>query len=395
MTSAQFDIQLVAVMTAAACALPGSFLILRKMGMMTDAISHAILPGIVVGFFLTENLSSPFLVIAAAATGVLTVFLVEVIRDTKLVKEDAAIGLVFPALFSIGVVLISRFAGDVHLDADVVLLGELAFAPFDRMMLFGADVGPRGLYVSGGVFLLSAAFIGAFYKELKCSTFDPALAAALGLAPGLLHYGLMSVVSMTAVAAFDVVGSILVVAMFVGPPAAAYLLTDRLPVMLGGSVGIGAACAIAGYWVAHVLDVSIAGSMAGCIGVAFGLTFLFSPERGIVASWRRRRRQKWVFAAQMLLVHLFHHEDTPEEAIENRSRHLQEHFGWTADAAEKTVDYADERDWLTVEDERLRLTSSGRDEARRVLRRGTGGARAQAPVGSMAHASARRVAEPA
>ena len=389
MTAAQFDIQLVAVITAAACALPGSFLILRKMGMMTDAISHAILPGIVVGFFLTEDLSSPLLIVAAAATGVLTVFLVEIVRDTRLVKEDAAIGLVFPALFSIGVVLISRYAGGVHLDEDVVLLGELAFAPFDRLTIGGVDLGPRGVYVSGSVLALGAAFIGAFYKELKCATFDPALAAALGLVPGVLHYGLMSVVSMTAVAAFDVVGSILVIALFVGPPAAAYLLTDRLPVMIGGSMGIGALCAIAGYWVAHALDVSIAGSMAGCVGLAFALSFLFAPERGVVARWRRRHRQQWEVAAQMLLVHLFHHEGTVDEAVENRSKHLQEHFGWTANAAEQTVNAARTRDWISLQNDRLHLTHSGRREARRVLRRGTGGARAEAPVGSMAHASLR------
>ena len=372
MTAPQIDIQLVAVATAAACALPGAFLLLRKMGMMTDAISHAILPGIVVGFFLTEDLSSPLLIVAAAATGVLTVVLVEMIRDTRLVKEDAAIGLVFPALFSIGVVLISRYAGDVHLDVDAVLLGELAFAPFDRLTVGGVDLGPRGLYVVGATGLATAAFIGAFYKELKCATFDPGLAAALGLAPGVLHYALMSFVSMTAVAAFDVVGSILVVALFVGPPAAAYLLTDDLPRMIGLSVGIGAASAVSGYWVAHGLDVSIAGSMAGCVGLAFALTFLFAPERGVVADWRRRRQQRWTFAAQMLSVHLLNHENTPEEPRENRVGHLQEHFGWDAETARRTVHYAHSHDWVDAEGERLTLTGEGRQVAHHVLRYGRG-----------------------
>lgn len=369
MTAAQLDIQLVAAITAAACALPGAFLILRRMAMMTDAISHAILPGIVVGFFLTERINSPLLIVAAAATGVMTVFLVELIRDTRLVKEDAAIGLVFPALFSIGVVLISRYAGDVHLDTDAVLLGDLAFATFDRLSLGGVDLGPRGVYVVGGTGLATAGFIYLFYKELKCATFDPGLAAALGLSPVLLHYGLMSFVSMTAVAAFDVVGSILVVALFVGPPAAAYLLTDRLPVMIAGSVGIGVASAISGYWVAHWLDVSIAGAMAGCVGLAFVLTFLLAPERGILAMWQRNRRQRWIFRAQMLTVHLLNHEGTRAEAKENRAAHLQEHFGWDEAMARRTLAYAQDRAWVESEGEHLVLTSTGRTVARTVVKR--------------------------
>ena len=369
MTPVQIDIQLVAAVTAAACALPGAFLILRRMAMMTDAISHAILPGIVVGFFLTERINSPLLIVAAAATGVLTVFLVERVRDTKLVKEDAAIGLVFPALFSIGVVLISRYAGDVHLDTDAVLLGDLAFASFDRLSVGGVDLGPRGLYVVGGTGLVTAGFIYAFYKELKCATFDPALAAALGLSPVALHYALMSFVSMTAVAAFDVVGSILVVALFVGPPAAAYLLTDRLPVMIAGSVGIGVVSAVSGYWVAHLLNASIAGAMAGCVGLAFTLAFLFAPERGVVATWRRNRRQRWLFRAQMVTVHLLNHEGTAFEQRENRAGHLQEHFGWDAETARDTLDYARDHNWINADNGRLHLTPTGRTVAQKVGKR--------------------------
>ena len=161
------------------------------MAMMSDAISHAILPGIVVGFFLTNDLNAPLLIIAAAITGLLTVALVEVIYRTKLVKEDAAIGLVFPALFSIGVILIARYAGEVHLDTDAVLLGELAFAPFDRFTVGELDLGPRALWVMSAILLINGAFIALFYKELKLATFDAGLAASLGFLPGVMHYGLM------------------------------------------------------------------------------------------------------------------------------------------------------------------------------------------------------------
>ncbi len=143
MSIAQVEILAIAVCTAVACSLVGTFLVLRRLAMLSDAISHAILPGIVIAFFITGDLASPWLVLGAAATGVLTVALVEALTRTRRLKEDAAMGLVFPALFSIGVVLISRYAGNVHLDVDAVLLGELAFAPFDRFELGGRSTWAR------------------------------------------------------------------------------------------------------------------------------------------------------------------------------------------------------------------------------------------------------------
>ena len=280
----QAEVQLIAVVTAVACALPGSFLVLRRSAMMSDAISHAILPGIVVGFMLTASLSSPWLIAGAAATGLLTVALVERIEQTGLVHEDAAIGLVFPVLFSVGVVLLARYAGDVHLDVDAVLLGELAFAPFDRFSIGARDLGPRALWVMGTALLINAAFLALFYKELKLSTFDAGLAAAFGFMPGVLHYALMGLVSVTAVSAFDAVGSILVVALMVAPPATAYLLTDRLPRMIGLSAALGVMYALVGYAVSAALDASIAGSMAAVAGLLFGLALVAAPQRGVVAA---------------------------------------------------------------------------------------------------------------
>jgi len=163
----QLEIQLIAVIVAVACALPGVFLVLRRMALMSDAISHAILLGIVLAFFLVHDLASPLLILAAALTGVLTVTLVELLHNTRKLKQDAAIGIVFPLLFSLGVILISRFAGNVHLDVDSVLLGELAFAPFDRLSVAGLDIGPKAAWVMGGILFLNVLFIALFYKELK------------------------------------------------------------------------------------------------------------------------------------------------------------------------------------------------------------------------------------
>jgi len=369
MTVPQIEIQLVAIVVSVACALPGVFLTLRKMAMMSDAISHAILPGIVVGFFITESLGSPLLIVAAALTGLLTVGLVELIERTDLVKEDAAIGVVFPILFSIGVILIAQYAGDVHLDTDAVLLGELAFAPFDRLTAFGYDLGPRSLWIMGTVAVLNLAFLLLFYKELKLATFDAGLAATFGFLPGVLHYALMGLVSLTAVSAFDAVGSILVVALMIGPPATAYLLTDRLGWMLALSAGIGAACAVGGYWMAHALDVSIAGSMATVTGAVFGMTVLFAPQRGVVAQRQRTREQTWQFAEEMLAIHLLQHEGTPQADRESRVRHLQEHLNWDASRAERTVRRATRNGTVRRQNGHLVLTDDGRTLAQQALER--------------------------
>ena len=367
MSMFQFEIQLTAAIVAAACALPGAFLVLRQMAMMSDAISHAILPGIVVAFFLTGNLASPLLIAGGAATGLVTVVLVETLRRTGLVREDAAIGLVFPALFSVGVILIAKFASDVHLDTDAVLLGELAFVPFDRWIVFGTDLGPQALYATGVTGLVCAAFIACFYKELKLATFDAALCASLGFMPTLLHYALMGLISVTAVAAFDAVGSILVVALMVGPPASAYLLTDRLDRMILLGVLLGILAAITGYWVAHALDVSIAGTMAAMVGVEFGVVTSVAPHRGLVASWRRRRRQKWEFAQRMLTIHLLQHEGRPEDLQESHVGHLQDHLQWEKEFADRVVRMALQRTLIIEAGEQLRLTEVGREVAREAI----------------------------
>lgn len=360
MTAPQIEIQLIAAVVAAACALPGAYLVLRRMALISDAISHAMLLGIVVGFFLTEDLNSPLLILGAALTGLLTAVLVELLNRTGLVKEDAAIGLVFPALFSIGVILISRYAGSVHLDTDVVLLGELAFAPFDRVVIAGWDVGPKGLYAGGVVLALNVLLVTLFYKELKLATFDPALAAALGFSPAVVHYGLMAVTSLTAVSAFDAVGAILTVALFIAPAAAAYLLTDDLARMLVLSVGLGVGAALSGYWLAFLLDASIAGSMATMAGVIFGLAWAFAPERGLVATARRRARQRLEFAQRMLAIHLLHHERQPGAEAEMQVEHLWQELRWDQQFATRVVRLAEDRGLVVRQNGRLELTDRGR-----------------------------------
>ncbi len=364
----ELELLLLLVVTAVACALPGVFLVLRRLALLSDAIGHSMLLGIVLAFSLTHSLTSPLLVVGAALMGLAMVSLVELLHRTQLVREDAAIGLVFPALFSVAILLISTQFRNVHLDSDAVLLGKPEFATDHRLHLGGLDLGANGLWVMGGILLLNTAFIAVLYKELKLATFDAALAAALGFAPGLLHYGLMTLVSVTAVGAFEAVGAVLVVALMIGPAAAAYLLTDRLSRMLFWSAGLGAVAAVVGYvWLARAWNVSTAGSVATTTGLLFGLVFLLAPERGLLAGLRRRLRQRWEFAETMLAIHLLHHEGRPEAEQECAVEHLHEHLRWKPAFVQQVVKRAERRGLVDVRGGLLTLTPGGQELARRVM----------------------------
>ncbi len=356
MSNAQIEIQLIACLVAIACAIPGTFLVLRKMALITDAISHSILPGIVIGFFITHDLSSPLLIILAAASGVITVILVEFIQKTGLVKEDTAIGLVFPTLFSIGIILISQNANDIHLDIDTVLLGELAFAPFDRLFIGQIDLGPKSLWIIGTILCCTTGLLFTFFKELKVSTFDAGLASAMGLSPAIMHYGLMTISSITTVGAFDAVGAILVIALMIAPAATAYLLTNDLKKMLLLSVLFGICSAIVGYWVAHILDLSISGSITTILGIFFLATYLFAPDKGLFSVLYRQKQQRIEVSLLTFLLHLGNHT---EEEEERHIKHLNEHINWQKVRSKLVLDLAMSNNMITIENDIVSLTDKG------------------------------------
>jgi manganese/zinc/iron transport system permease protein len=357
---------LICSLVAISGAMLGTFLILRRMSMMADAISHSILFGIVVGFLLFQTLNSAVMIVAAGLTGLLTVWLTELFLRTRLVKEDASIGLVFPALFSIGVILISKLVANIHIDMHTALVGEVVLAPFDTITIGGVEVA-RSLVTMAIMTVVNLAFIVIFYKELKLTTFDAGLAMSLGFAPGLLHYGLMGLLSVTAVTAFDAVGAVLMVAFVVVPASAAYLLTDRLWRMMLIAVVMGVGSCLVGLWVSLQLNASISGSIVLVLGVCFAITLVFAPERGLLAGFLRRRRQKWEFAGQLLVVHLMNHENQPEAQIETAVRNLPEHLNWDAAFTKQVIQLADRKGWVRHVGELLALTDSGRHTAQHVL----------------------------
>ncbi len=209
--------------------------------------------------------------------------------------------------------------------------------------------------------IINLIFIIVFFKELKVVTFDPVLSAVLGISPSLIHYGLMMLVSMTTVGAFEAVGSVLVVAFMIGPPATAYLLTDDLKHMLIFSAGIGAFNGISGFYLASWFDVSISGSMAVMTGLVFFVVFITAPKRGFVSSIRRHKKQKLDFSKKTLLFHLYQHEGSEEENQEAGLHTLSAHFHWEKAFTDKIVGDLLKDGNVVIEKEMLKLTAKGRE----------------------------------
>ncbi len=357
----EFDMStlMIAVFTASACAVAGVLLVLGKMSMMSDAISHTVLLGIVIAYMFVRDLSSPVLIIGAAAMGVLTVYMVETLVKTKKASEDAATGAVFPLLFSIAIIIISLDFRGVHLDTDSVLLGNLEFAALDRLVVGGQDIGPKALYVVGVVLLLNIIFFTVFYKELKVTTFDAALAAALGIAPAILHYALMSLVSLTAVSAFDAAGAILVIALMVGPAVTALLVTKSLVKTVLAAVGIGIFNSSLGYYIAYYFDLKIGGVIAGVTLAVFLTVLFFEPKKGIAATIIKRAFLAREFTLIVLIAHIKNHQTTEKAVKVSTACSISRDFNWNRKTCGVYIDKAISKGYIKKQEDMLFLTETG------------------------------------
>jgi len=284
-----FWILLTGALVASCCGILGVFLVLRKMAMIGDAISHSVMPGIVIAFLLSGSRDSLLMMFAALLCGLLTTFLIQMFQQSG-IQSDASIGVVFTALFAIGVVLVSLYARQVHLDQDAILYGEIAYVHWNVWELGGVNMGPKAVWLLGTTLLIITSVIVLFYKQFKLCAFDPALAAAIGIPVAIFHYLLMGLVSMATVSSFESVGAILVVGLLIIPASTAYLLTDRLGLMIVLSVAAGVASTFIGYGAAVLLDASIAGCMVCAAALLFVIAFLFSPSHGIVIKKLRLRK---------------------------------------------------------------------------------------------------------
>lgn len=357
---------LTGALVGAAAAPLGLFLVLRGTAMLTDAIGHSIVLGIVLVWMLTGATAGPVQLLGAALAGVATVLLTGVVQRSGLVASDAAIGLVFPALFAAGVLLINIYARDVHVDADTVLLGEIGLVWLETVDVAGVEV-PVSVLTLAIVLAVNLAFVGALWKELKLGSFDPALAAALGLAPGLLTQGLLVLTSVTAVASFEAVGAILFIAFAIVPAACALFLTDRPGRALGVAVAVAVGAAALGQWLAFRLDVSIGGMMAVTAGAIFGLTLVVAPRRGVIARLLRRRAEAANRDARTLVAHLYTHEDSADAATECGEAALSDHLHWPAERAAAVILHGLDRGLILRQGAMLALTPKGRAEAQAIF----------------------------
>lgn len=284
-------------LSAMACALPGNYLVLRRMSMMGDAISHAVLPGLAIAFLITGSRDSLPMLIGASAIGVLTTLLVQTVFKLSGLDKGASMGVIFTTLFALGLILIRQAADHVDLDPGCVLYGAIELTPLDIYTVFGLEI-PRAAVTNGAMLGINGLFVLVFYKELKITSFDPALATTVGISAGIMHYVLMTLVAATTVAAFESVGSILVIAMLIVPGATAHLLTDRLAGMLVISLALAALSAVLGHLAAITVpawfgfrDTSTAGMMAVMTGILFLIVFLAAPRYGVIS---RALNQAWL-----------------------------------------------------------------------------------------------------
>ena len=265
---------LTASLVAINCALMGGFLMMRKMVMIGDAISHAVLPGIFVAYYISGSTASLPILAGAAFSGILATLMIEWFTKKARLQSDAAIGVSYTLLFAIGIILISKWGQNADLDQQCVLYGEIEQISFWLQPIAFGIVLPKQtvILLAVAVLLIGAVIWG--YKGLFITTFDPDFALSTGVAVTFWHYFLMSGVSLTTVVSFESVGAILVIAFLSGPPAIAYLLTEDFKKMLILACLVGILCSIGGYYAAKWLDVSVAGAISTFIGLVFMVVFI-------------------------------------------------------------------------------------------------------------------------
>lgn len=316
------------IVTGALCsvaaALLGNFLVLRRMSLMGDAISHAVLPGLAAAFIISGERQGFLIFLGAAIVGVLTVFLTEVARDFGKVDEGAAIGVVFTFLFALGLIMIVQVADRVDLDPGCVLYGAIETVVLARPTIPGIPVPPAVVNLTV-VTIINLLFVVILYRPLKVSTFDPQLAQSQGIPVRLIHYSLASLVAITSVAAFESVGNILVVAMFVVPPVTAWLWTDRLGVMIVLSTLFAVLSAIIGHLSAIAVpamfglsSTNTSGMMAVASGGLLSIAALFATRKGLIS----RASQGWMASQRILgedllgLLYRNHSQGAPQMAAQ-------------------------------------------------------------------------------
>jgi manganese/zinc/iron transport system permease protein len=357
----EVQIALTGAALALAGAIPGTFLVLRGQALATDAVAHAIVLGIVLVWLATGRVSGPVAVAGAAAAGLAAVLGAQALARAGLMRGDAALGLTFTGMFALGVLLISAFGRNLHLDADTVLLGEIGLVWLDSRQVLGIEL-PLAFWTLAAVAALNAGLAALFWKELKLACFDPGLAAAQGFRPEWLERGLLAMVALTAVAAFEAVGVVLFLAFVVVPALAGSLLARRLAGVLAWACGLGLAAVALGLWQGLARDVNLGAAMALATGAGLGLALAVSPRAGLAAVLARRRARARAVRLEALVAHLAGHAG-PAGAAERQPAALTGHLGWSAAEAKAALRDGTEAGLITGSGGELQLTGAGRAQA--------------------------------
>ena len=315
------------IITSLACAVLGVFLVLRRLSMVSDAISHSVLLGIVIGYFVTKDIGSVLLIIGASLFGVLTTVCIELLIKSKRVTEDASVGIIFPLFFSIAVILITRYARNVHLDTEMVLIGEIILAPLHRINFLGLSL-PKALVQMSFVLLINIVFIAVFFRKLKISSFDPVYAGVAGIAGAGLYYVFMALVSFTAVSAFESVGAILTISFFISPAASAYLISKDLKITIFLAAVYAVVNSCIGYFLAVKFNVSMSGMCALVSGLTFMITIAVYPG-GIITKMIRYIKNKNRFSRELLILHIDNHTGKKNALGELGYSTIREHIAWS------------------------------------------------------------------
>lgn len=257
-----------AILVSLSCSLAGVFLVIRHRAMLSDAISHAVLPGLVLAFLISGSRATTPMLIGAFVFGLLCIIFIDILKKRLLVKDDAATGIVFTSFFALGIILISKYAGQTDLDQECVLHGEILFSGIRKSLLLGTPI-PNATLVSGVTLLAVLLCLRAFYGPLKIMSFQPDYAATMGFSIVLWNYVITGLVSAVTVISFESVGAILVIALMVVPAATAWIISKRLPELLWKTAVVAIAGSIIGVRVGFYFNVSIAGAIAMSLGGLF------------------------------------------------------------------------------------------------------------------------------
>ncbi|MDO7983727.1 MAG: metal ABC transporter permease [Pigeon pea little leaf phytoplasma] len=330
-TKIEWDVFLILTITSLALASLGIFLVLKKMTMTVDAISHTVLLGIVLAFLITGNLNSPLLIIGAISTGLITVILIEILKKNAQISSDGAINIILTFLFSIAIIIINNYTRNVHIDTDAVFLGNVEL------------INLKQIYKILPILIINLIYIFLFFKEIKIFIFDPCLCSLLGFSTIIINYLLMTLVSLTVVVCFDIVGSIMVISCMIGPAMTAILLTSNLLSGFLLSLWISLINTYLGYFSGILWDIPIASAIAIVNLIHFLLVLIFEKRKGIITTIIQNHKQKKNFLMLNLLIHLENHQNQP---FKKQLTIIQEDLKWNNKIFKKCIEQAFKNNYI-------------------------------------------------